>query len=91
MASVRNVGRGREVGIVRGRRDITADTAMRLARYFGTTPEFWVNLQTAYDLSRVAAERGTPVVIVRRATSTDDVLTVTDPAAAAAWSKQWTQ
>jgi antitoxin HigA-1 len=47
--------------IVRGRRDITADTAMRLARYFGTTPEFWVNLQTAYDLSRVAAERGTEI------------------------------
>jgi antitoxin HigA-1 len=36
--------------IVNERRGITADTAYRLARYFGTTPEFWANLQTAYDL-----------------------------------------
>jgi antitoxin HigA-1 len=36
--------------IVNGRRSITADTALRLARYFATTPEFWVNLQSAYDL-----------------------------------------
>ncbi len=44
--------------IVNERRSITADTALRLARYFGTTPEFWLNLQQAYDLSVVAAERG---------------------------------
>jgi antitoxin HigA-1 len=31
---------------------ITPDTALRLARYFGTTPEFWMNLQTAYDITR---------------------------------------
>jgi len=36
--------------IARGKRAITPDTAMRLAKYFGTTPEFWMNLQTAYDL-----------------------------------------
>lgn len=36
--------------IVNDRRSITADTALRLARYFGTTPEFWINLQGAYDL-----------------------------------------
>ena len=36
--------------IVRGRRAITADTALRLARYFGTTPRFWINLQANYDL-----------------------------------------
>lgn len=36
--------------IVRGRRAITADTALRLARYFGTTPQFWMNLQANYDL-----------------------------------------
>jgi antitoxin HigA-1 len=39
--------------IVRERRGITADTALRLARYFGTDPQSWINLQTAYDL-RVA-------------------------------------
>jgi addiction module HigA family antidote len=36
--------------IVHERRAISPDTAMRLARYFDTTPEFWMNLQTAYDL-----------------------------------------
>lgn len=36
--------------IVRERRGISADTALRLARYFDTTPRFWLNLQAAYDL-----------------------------------------
>lgn len=36
--------------IVHGKRAITADTALRLARYFGTSPRFWLNLQTQYDL-----------------------------------------
>jgi len=46
--------------IVNARRSITADTALRLARYFATTPEFWINLQGAYDLDvtmRASAER----------------------------------
>ena len=41
--------------IVNGRRGITADTALRLARYFGNSPDFWMSLQAAYDLR--AAER----------------------------------
>lgn len=36
--------------IVRGRRGISADTAVRLAAFWSTTPEFWMNLQTRYDL-----------------------------------------
>lgn len=36
--------------IVNGRRSITADTALRLARYLGTTAQFWLNLQSKYDL-----------------------------------------
>jgi addiction module HigA family antidote len=36
--------------IVRERRAVTPDTAMRLSRYFGTTAQFWLNLQTSYDL-----------------------------------------
>ena len=36
--------------IVHGKRSISADTALRLARYFGTSPEFWLNLQVHYDL-----------------------------------------
>ena len=41
--------------IVRGRRGITADTALRLARYLGTSPEFWLKLQVNYEL-RVARQ-----------------------------------
>jgi addiction module HigA family antidote len=36
--------------IVLGKRSISADTALRLARYFGTTPQFWLGLQADYDL-----------------------------------------
>jgi len=42
--------------IVKGERGITADTAMRLSKYFGTTPEFWMNLQREYDLRKVKTE-----------------------------------
>jgi addiction module HigA family antidote len=42
--------------IVRERRAVTPDTALRLARYFSTTPEFWLNLQTSYDL-KVAKQK----------------------------------
>ena len=42
--------------IVKGTRSITADTALRLGRYFGTGPEFWINLQSNYDLCVAAAE-----------------------------------
>jgi addiction module HigA family antidote len=42
-------------------RAVTADTAIRLARYFATTPEFWLNLQSAYELSLAAAENGAAI------------------------------
>lgn len=42
--------------IVLGKRRVTAETALRLSRYFGTTPEFWLALQAAYDLD-VTADR----------------------------------
>lgn len=44
--------------IIKGRRAITPDTALRLARYFGTTDEFWLGLQKAYDLCRARKELG---------------------------------
>ena len=44
--------------IVRERRAITPDTALRLARYFGNTPQFWMNLQTSYDLKCAEREIG---------------------------------
>jgi antitoxin HigA-1 len=42
-------------------RAVSADTALRLARYFGTTPAFWLNLQNAYDLSATEAEVGAQI------------------------------
>ena len=50
------IGAARLNEIVRGKRGITADTALRLARYFGTSPEFWLNLQSLYDL-RIAERK----------------------------------
>ncbi|HEY3744331.1 MAG TPA: HigA family addiction module antitoxin [Bryobacteraceae bacterium] len=47
--------------IVRDKRSITADTAIRLSRFFGTTPQFWMNLQTNYDLERIEDARGTEI------------------------------
>jgi addiction module HigA family antidote len=43
--------------IVLERRGISADTAVRLSRFFGTTEQFWLNLQGAYEVSRVMAEQ----------------------------------
>ena len=40
--------------IVHGKRAVSADTALRLARFFGTTPDFWINLQAQYDLRQAA-------------------------------------
>jgi antitoxin HigA-1 len=55
LAQAIKVPRSRINDVVLGRRGITADTAFRLARYFGTTPDFWINLQARYDLD--AADR----------------------------------
>ena len=56
LAKALHVPTNRVTGIVNGERSITAETALRLARFFGTTPEFWLNLQTHYDLT-IAARR----------------------------------
>ena len=46
---------------VRGRRGVTADTALRLARYLGTTAQFWLNLQSSYDLKIAERARGAAI------------------------------
>ena len=43
--------------IIRGRRAITADTAIRLSRFFGTSAEFWLNLQNSYDLEEIKRKK----------------------------------
>ena len=45
-----NVPETRISEIIHGKRSITADTAIRFSKFFGTTPEFWLNLQNLYDL-----------------------------------------
>ena len=50
LANAIKVPRSRANDIVLGRRAITTDTAMRLGRYFGMSPEFWINLQARYNL-----------------------------------------
>jgi addiction module HigA family antidote len=47
--------------IVRGKRAITADTALRLARFFRTTPQFWMNLQANYELELAQDARGAEI------------------------------
>ena len=61
--------------IVHGRRSITADTALRIGRALGTTPEFWLNLQRHYDLD--VARNSVDVDVIEPLTSQD-----TEPAAA---------
>ncbi len=50
--------------IVHGKRGITADTALRLAKYFGTSAEFWINLQSYYDLDRAEDAAGEQIASI---------------------------
>lgn len=49
---------GRITDILNGRRSISADTAVRFGRYFGNSPQFWLDLQSQYDIAEVERERG---------------------------------
>jgi addiction module HigA family antidote len=49
---------GRLTDILNGRRSISADTAVRLGRYCGNRPQFWIDLQSQYDIAIVERERG---------------------------------
>lgn len=60
---------GRVTDILNGRRSITADTAIRLGRYFGNSAQFWLDLQSQYDIALVERERG--AVITRRVRPAD--------------------
>ena len=53
--------------IARGARDISADTAIRLGRYFGTDPRFWLNLQIAHDLSKAEMANNYKKIVPRPA------------------------
>ena len=57
----------RITGIINGQRAITADTALRLGHWFGTSPEFWLNLQKLYELRLAQKEIGARVKKLPRA------------------------
>lgn len=57
-AKALDVPANRVTGILNERRAITADTALRLARFFGTTPEFWMSLQASYEVKKALQEVG---------------------------------
>lgn len=57
LAKALHVPVNRVTAIIKGERAITADTALRLARFFDTTPEFWLNLQMHYDLTTTSRRK----------------------------------
>jgi addiction module HigA family antidote len=67
LAKELDVPANRLTEIMRGTRDVTADTAIRLGRYFGTDPRFWPNLQAAYDLSKAEKAHSYKKIVPRTA------------------------
>jgi addiction module HigA family antidote len=61
-----DVPRTRIERIIREEVGITADTALRLGRYFRTTPQFWLNLQATYDLRTVEAKKGKEIRAIKQ-------------------------
>ena len=69
LAHAIGVPANRVSSIVVGDRSVTADTALRLARAFGTTPEFWLNLQQGYDLRLAEFDDADSIRRIRRITA----------------------
>ena len=61
LAEALSVPEMRISAIVNGKRAITPDTALRLGRFFGTSPEFWLGMQTSYDLERTRDRAGAAI------------------------------
>jgi addiction module HigA family antidote len=67
LAKLLDVPANRLTEIMRGTRDVTADTAIRLGRYFNTDPRFWLNLQAAHDLSKAEKANSYKKIVPRKA------------------------
>lgn len=65
LAAAIDVTPARVSDIIAGRRGITADTALRLGRYFGTTAQLWLNLQTNFDLETASRELADSITHIR--------------------------
>lgn len=61
LALILRVPSGRITQILNGKRGISAETALRLSRYFGNSAQFWMNLQTSYELTSVEHEIGSRI------------------------------
>jgi len=61
LAKALHIAQTRLSEVMAGKRAVTADTALRLARYFGTTPVFWLNMQAAYDIRIAEIEHGAAI------------------------------
>jgi addiction module HigA family antidote len=66
LAKALNIPQNRINELIRGKRGMTPETALLLAEYFKNSAEFWMNLQTAHDLTRVRAELRKPLASSRR-------------------------
>ncbi|MDN5943378.1 MAG: HigA family addiction module antitoxin [Nitrospira sp.] len=69
LAEIIDVPPNRIYQIINGKRELTADTALRLARYFGTSDEFWLNLQKLYDLDLARRKIGSGLKSIPRRSS----------------------
>ena len=65
LASRCGIYRARLERIVRGKAAVNADTALRLAKFFGTKPEFWMNLQARYELETAASKIGNELAAIK--------------------------
>ena len=63
LALALRINSGRVSEILTGKRGISADTALRLGRYFGNDPQFWLGLQAAYDLAVAQRESGERIML----------------------------
>jgi addiction module HigA family antidote len=61
LAHALDVAPGRIAPLIAGQQPVTSDLALRLARYFRTSPQFWLGLQAAYDLAMAEAEHGAEI------------------------------
>lgn len=66
LAAILSVPPNRLYQILSGKRNLTADTALRLAQYFGASPNFWMNLQAAYDLDLAREKAGKEIQRIPR-------------------------
>ncbi|MGA2600102.1 MAG: HigA family addiction module antitoxin [Bryobacteraceae bacterium] len=74
LADLIQVPPNRMYQILAGKRNMTADTALRLGRYFGMSPDFWMNLQSAYELDLARRQLGKAVERIPRRTDRNEPL-----------------